>query len=164
MLVRRVVAGMTAIATAVLGLSLATAGPAAAADVGKWQHFGNTNPITSTRSTNTWRCGSSVTVIAGLIAQACVIRSVNNLTIAQSAVIVRNDRPASYEVSATSDLFWSDGSLAGDWVCGRSGVAANSWSVCFGQTGTFGPLSMFADGYLDYGAVFFAHLPDSPPA
>jgi hypothetical protein len=81
-----VVAGLTAAITAALGLSLATAGPAAATESGTrtqglavaeasgtWRAYGNTNPITS--STSTWKCGSSTTVATNVIAQVCAIRS-----------------------------------------------------------------------------------------
>ena len=54
MRVARVVAGLTAVITAGLGLSLATAGPASATGSGTWRAYGNKNPFTS--SSSTWRC------------------------------------------------------------------------------------------------------------
>jgi hypothetical protein len=85
---RRVLAGLVTIVTVVLGLSLAVAGPAAAA-TGAWKAYGNTNPITS--SDSRWKCGSSEDVGVSMVAQVCVIRAPSGASV-QSAVIVRNNR------------------------------------------------------------------------
>ncbi len=126
----RMVTGSTAIITAVAGLSLATAGPAAAADSGTWRAYGNTNPITS--STSTWRCAATKTIATSVAAQVCAIRSSGGGSV-QAAVIVRNNRSALYSVKASMDLYTSSARL-GSWVCSSSGVGPNSWSVCFGRT------------------------------
>jgi hypothetical protein len=67
-----------------------------------------------------------------MVAQTCTIRSGNYV---QGAVIVRNNRPTIYNVGAVvytyDDL---NGSSLGAWLCPNSGVAAHSWSVCFGAT------------------------------
>lgn len=125
---RTVVASLTVI-TAFLGLSLATAG-IAAADDGVWRSYGNTNPITS--STSTWKCADSRTIASNVVAQVCAIRSPNGKS-AQGAVIVRNNRSSLYSMSAAVDLrnSWE---IMGVWHCPSSGVGANSWSVCFGGT------------------------------
>jgi hypothetical protein len=133
MRVTRVVAGLATIVTAVLGLSLVTAGSASAAVSGSWRAFGNTNPITS--SASTWHCGSTSTVDSSVLAQVCAIRSSGGGAV-QGAVIVRNNRASLYSATATMDLFTSSGVPVGQgiWTCPSSGVGANSWSVCFGQT------------------------------
>lgn len=124
------VAASTTIITAALGLSLATAGPAAAAESGNWRAYGNTNPITS--SSSTWHCAGTKTIATNVGAQVCAIRSSGGGSV-QGAVIVRNNRSSLYSVQAAMDLYNSSGKL-GAWVCPSSGVGANSWSVCFGQT------------------------------
>lgn len=130
----RVVAGLATIMTAALGLSLATASPAAAA-TGTWRPYGNTNPITS--STSTWKCAPTKAIATNVSAQVCAIRSAGG-TAVQSAVIVRNNRSSLYSVGAKSSLYVEI--LPGEnyhldtWECPSSGVGANSWSVCFGDT------------------------------
>ena len=129
MRVARMGVGMTVAITSVVGVSLATAGPAAAAD-GTWRAYGNTNPITS--STSTWRCAGSHELTDDVHAQVCAIRSSGGDSV-QAAVIVRNDRSSLYSASAYMDLRTSSTGL-GNWSCASSGVGANSWSVCFGKT------------------------------
>ncbi len=130
--VTRMVAGSMAVVIAVLGLSLVTAGPAAAAPVpGVWVAYGNTNPITSSNST--WRCGPTRTVESRVGAQICAIRSSNGRFV-QAAVIVRNDRSSLYPVEVAVDLRYGGDWLAGTWACSRSGVGPDSWSVCFGDS------------------------------
>jgi hypothetical protein len=104
--------------------------PAAAA-AGTWRAYGNTNPITS--SSSTWRCAGSKTIVTGVIAQACAIRSANGSGV-QAAVIVRNNQSGLYGAEARMDLYTASGTHLGDWKCPSSGVGANSWSVCFGTT------------------------------
>jgi hypothetical protein len=118
--------------TAVLGLSLATASPAAAADAGTWRAYGNTNPITS--SSATWACAGSKTVALSVLAQVCAIRSSGGGTV-QAAVIVRNNRDALFSAKAEMNLWTAvPATYGGYWECASSGVGANSWSVCFGKT------------------------------
>jgi hypothetical protein len=122
-----------AIITAALGLSMAAAGPASAAD-GTWVHYGNTNPITS--SASTWHCGPTETVNnrPGVVAQVCAVRTAKG-DAAQGAVIVRNNNDTSRSVDAWVSLRNSaDDSLAGFWDCGTTGVLGHSWKVCFGET------------------------------
>jgi hypothetical protein len=127
---KRVAAGSAAVVTTVLGLNLATTGPAAAAG-GTWRAYGNTNPITA--SSSTWFCGSTVTVGSSVVAQACTVRSPSRPYV-QSAAIVRNNRSSSFSASASITMF--EYIPVGTWTCSSSGVAAHSWSVCFGQTRT----------------------------
>jgi hypothetical protein len=129
MLVTRVVAGLTAVITAALGLSVATAGPAAAA-TGNWSAYGNTNPITS--SSSTWRCGTTYSIDTDVVAQACAIRSSSGSSV-QGAVIVRNNRGNVYGTDAVVELSASSGSYLGAWVC-PSSLLYVGWTVCFGQT------------------------------
>ncbi|MFI7117012.1 hypothetical protein [Amycolatopsis sp. NPDC049868] len=153
-LTRRVLAGSTAIIAAVLGLGLATAGPAAAAS-GTWRAYGNTNPITS--SSSDWTCGTTVTVSSSVVAQTCIVVSPNRASM-QGAVIVRNNRSSLFMANAYVSLFRPSGSQVLDtWKCPESGVGANSWSVCFGQTVLY-PGSTYAKGTVNY-----RELPDSPP-
>jgi hypothetical protein len=135
-----------AIITALLGLSLATAAPASAADAGSWVPYGNKNPITS--STATWRCAGSEQIAPSVIAQVCAIRSANGVYY-QGAVIVRNNRSSLYSTAAQVSVQNQTSVTEGTWVCPSSGVGANSWSVCFGRTqqeGTF-QLSERASGF-----------------
>ncbi|MGN9758214.1 hypothetical protein [Streptomyces sp. SD31] len=111
------------------GTLLVTATPASAA-TGSWRAYGNTNPITS--SSSTWRCAGTKALATDVGAQVCAVRSASGASV-QGAVIVRNNRSSLYSVAAAMDLYNSSGKL-GEWVCSSSGVGANSWSVCFGQT------------------------------
>lgn len=129
--IARVAAMLTAVVTATLGLSLTSAGPAAAVESGSWRAYGNTNPITS--SSSTWRCASTQTITTDVVAQVCAIRSSGGGAV-QAAVIVRNNRSGLYSAAASMDLYTSSGGYLGDWLCSSSGVGANSWSVCFGRT------------------------------
>ncbi|MGW0538498.1 hypothetical protein [Streptomyces sp. NPDC003032] len=132
MRVTRTGAGSIVAITAVLGLSLATADPAAAADAGTWRAYGNTNPITS--SSATWKCAGSKTVATSVLAQVCAIRSSGGGSV-QAAVIVRNNRSSLYSARAIVDLYTATpATYLGLWECASSGVGANSWSVCFGKT------------------------------
>ncbi|HEX4811143.1 MAG TPA: hypothetical protein VFV66_00110 [Nonomuraea sp.] len=134
MLVRRKVAASTAVVTAVVGLSLGTAGPAAADELGSWRAYGNTNPITS--SSSTWACNGSILVYipdGGVLAQVCTVRSADKRYV-QGAVIVRNNMSRLYYGTVDLRLVNIDGYTLGEWGCPYSGVAAHSWSVCFGRT------------------------------
>jgi hypothetical protein len=83
-------------------------------------------------------------VVAGLIAQVCVVRSAFGDTV-QGAVIVRNDNSFLVAALAGVTVFNANGGAKGDWECPSSGVATNSWSVCFGQTFT-DESAVFAQG------------------
>jgi hypothetical protein len=127
---KHVVAGLVTIVTAVLGLGMATAGPASASQLpGSWKAYGSTNPIIS--SSSVWKCGATNDIGgADVLAQACAVRSADGGEI-QGAVIVRNNKSVSILTDAAADL--EDSSTPpieqGDWVCSNSGVAAHSWSV-----------------------------------
>jgi hypothetical protein len=101
----------------------------ATAATGSWTAYGNSNPITS--STSTWKCNGSVTVTTDVISQVCTIRSANKTRV-QGAIIVRNNKSTSYNTTANMSVYYEGGTKRGDWTCTSSGVAANSWSVCFG--------------------------------
>ncbi|MBN6039602.1 hypothetical protein [Amycolatopsis sp. 195334CR] len=125
---RRILAGTTAIAAVVLGAAPATA---AAAD-GTWKAYGNTNPITS--SASTWTCGGTKSIATSVGAQVCMVVTPNRESM-QGAVIVRNNKSSTFSTSAAMHLYRPSGAEVLDgWVCHTSGVAANSWSVCFGKT------------------------------
>jgi hypothetical protein len=130
---RKVLAGLVTIVTVVLGLSLAVAGPAAADELpGVWKPYGDTNPITS--SPSTWRCAPTVALASNVGAQVCAIRSPKGAYV-QAAVIVRNNQSSLFATSAATALWDANGDyLDLVWKCPKSGVAKNSWSVCFGDT------------------------------
>jgi hypothetical protein len=129
---KRLAASAVVVVPAVFGLGLATAGPAAA-DAGSWRAYGNTNPITS--SDAKWACARTQPVSTDVSAQVCAVRSRQGRgNGVQTAVIVRNNRSSSYPVEAAADMPSGLGGSVGRWECSRSGVAANSWSVCFGTT------------------------------
>jgi hypothetical protein len=136
MRLKKIAAAVATTAIAVSGLNLAMAGPAAAA-AGVWVPYGKINPITS--STNaTWVCGRTDPIegTAGkVIAQVCAIRSRTSRDRVQAAVIVKNNRSSLYATDAAAAL-WDvqRGRAVNRWECLRSGVAANTWSVCFGET------------------------------
>ena len=130
MRIRRAIVGLTTVMAAVLGLSLATADPAAAAGAGVWRAYGNTNPITS--SSSTWRCGSTEALATNVGAQVCAIRARDGVTV-QVALIVRNNRSSLYAVEGHVDMYTETG-FDDLWSCPLSGVAPNSWSVCFGAS------------------------------
>jgi len=139
--VTRKMAGFAAVIAAVLGLSLATAGPAAASGSLSWRNFGNTDPINSS-GLSSWACATSVTIATDVVAQVCGIVAPDGVSV-QAAVIVRNNRSSVYSVQTTMNLtdastdeqFWNEG-------CRPSGVGAHSWAVCFGFTEDwpFGPV------------------------
>ena len=134
MKLRRFSAAAMAVTTGALGLTLVNASPALAA-AGVWRPFGDTNPITSTSDTSKWTCGGTSTIDFQVYAQACVIRSRTSPGALQGAVIVRNSNPYGYTAEAAVELDWEGGSTAWDrWECSRSGLARESWSVCFGKT------------------------------
>jgi hypothetical protein len=122
-----------AIITALLGLSLVTVGPASASS-GNWRAYGNTNPITS--SSSQWQCGGSRSIAGSVVAQVCVIRSAGGSGWGvQGAVIVRNNRSSAFSATASMRVYDSfNVELIDEWDCSSSGLAANSWSVCFGET------------------------------
>lgn len=112
---------------------------AAPAEPGQWRAYGNTNPITS--SSSAWACGQTYAVTSDELvkAQVCAVRAPNGLGV-QAAVVVRNNRSSLYALNATAHLFgYESRNRLGTWNCPSSGVAANSWSVCFGQTISFSP-------------------------
>jgi hypothetical protein len=155
MRVTRVIAGLTAAVTVVLGLGLATADPAAAATSGFWHAYGNTNPISS--SSSTWGCRSTYTDSSGVGAQVCTVRSSNREGV-QAAVIVRNNRSTSFDAEAGMSMF---SAVTGKevnvgWTCAPSGVAPHSWSVCFGSTFTW-LSTVYTNGSMD--SVFLGSSP-----
>ncbi|MFC7617183.1 hypothetical protein ACFQV2_30915 [Actinokineospora soli] len=124
---------MATVVATVFGLSVATAGSAAAA-TGEWRAYGNTNPITS--SSSTWHCNLTVIIATDVSAQVCAIRSASKTSV-QGAVIVRNNTSSLFSASALIYVYNAHGFPQGEWQCPSSGVGANSWSVCFGQSFTF---------------------------
>lgn len=123
-----------AVITALFGLILTTAAPASAVEPGTWRPYGNKNPITT--SSSQWRCASSVEIASSVVAQVCSIRSGGgNGWDVQGAVIVRNNRSTAFSTSASVTVYDRfNVEVINTWSCGSSGVAANSWSVCFGAT------------------------------
>lgn len=111
--IARMTAGPATAVTAVAGLSLAAAGPAAAAGGGSWRAYGHTNPITS--SASTWHCAGTVPVSTDVSAQVRAIRSSGG-GVVQGAVIVRNNRSTVYSAKAVVDLRTP---RTCGWVCGH---------------------------------------------
>ena len=131
---KRMIAALATTA-AVLGLGVATAAPASAA-TGTWVPYGNDNPIIG--SPATWKCAGSKAIATDVLAQVCAIRSKGGGSV-QGAVIVRNNRSGLFSTTAEMDLLdVNSGSELGMWSCASSGVAPNSWSVCFGKTIAWG--------------------------
>jgi hypothetical protein len=131
MRVTRVIAGLATAIAAVLGIILATAGSASAAETGTWRAYGNTNPVTS--SSSTWHCASTVNVSYTVKAQVCAIRSASGTGV-QAAVIVRNNGTGLFVGPASMDLATRTVYL-GRWDCPAGwGVKPGTWSVCFGRT------------------------------
>jgi hypothetical protein len=127
--VKRMVVGLATVITAVIGLSLVTAGPAAAA-AGVWVADGSTNPITS--SASTWKCTATQSIGNGVGAQGCMVRAPGGKAI-QGAVIVLNTRSTLYPVAAAMELKRYIGRQSlGRWEC-ASAQLDHGWSVCFGH-------------------------------
>ena len=106
------------------------------AAMASWRPYGNTNPITSG-----WKCGTTgqVTTDGKVLGQVCTVRNADRRFVT-GAVIVRNNNSYLYTTSAGMTVYFSNGNQKGRWTCSSSGVAANSWSVCFGTV-------FAADGY-----------------
>jgi len=130
-------------ATGTLAFVLTSALQAMAA-TGSWRPYGNTNPITS--SSSTWKCQSSKTVATNVIAQVCTIRSANTAAV-QGAVIVRNNNSSSFRTNAGMTVYYENGTVRDTWSCSLSGVAANSWSVCFGSSFSANGYRYYTSGY-----------------
>ena len=127
---KRVAASVLAALTAVAGLSLATATPAEAA-TGRWRAYGNTSPFVA--SPAHWACGTTYEFAVDVFAQTCAIRPDTRSRYAQGAVIVRNNRNGVFGAEAAVSLSDISG-FVDRWICSDSGVAAHTWSVCFGTT------------------------------
>lgn len=150
MRITRILAGSAAAITAVAGMGLAAAGPASATlppgggTGGTWRAFGNTNPITSTPN-DEWACASSRQIGVNVFAQVCALRSFDTADV-QAAIIVRNDKPVTYDAQGSMDLVDTNvGGSVNSYVCPLSGVAPDTWSVCFGST-LSNPNPVFARG------------------
>jgi hypothetical protein len=118
--------------------------PAAVAETGAWRAYGNTNPITSSRSN--WHCGKTIQVGYKVVSQVCIVTTPDGRSI-QGAVIVRNNNSYLYNVNAQVTVY---ANRNGSWNCPRSNVAKNSWSVCFGSTFRWDTgFRSFADGVVN---------------
>jgi hypothetical protein len=118
--------------TALLGLGVAVADPAAAA-TGSWTAYGTTNPITSTQGSQFWDCGATREFDTNALAQACAVRSRSDNSKVRMAVIVKNNRSGLYGAEVAAILRNDDNRNLGRWECGRSNIGARSWSVCYGS-------------------------------
>jgi hypothetical protein len=127
MRLKKVTTYAVAVVTAVFGFSVVNAGPAAA-DPGVWRSY-KTSPTSAVYAD--WNCATTTPIETGVEAQACLIRSLYTGIDVQGAVIVHNRRGTLYPAEAA---FTSNQFGAIQYVCSRSGVAPNSWSVCYGQT------------------------------
>jgi hypothetical protein len=114
----------------VAGSLLSTATPAAAA-TGRWGGYGNTNPITS--SSSSWSCNETRALATSVGAQICAVKAPKGSWF-QAAVIVRNNQPSRFYVSADMTMRSLVDGVRGTWTCPSEPVAAKTWSVCFGET------------------------------
>lgn len=157
---RRLVVGLAATMAAVVGLSLASAGPAAADGTvlpGSWVAYGTKNPITS--SSSTWKCGATKSVAPSVLAQTCAIRSSSGSNV-QGAVIVRNNNKTTFNTDAFVSLYDFDSNLWLDsWYCSPQDLAPGGWTVCFGDT--WGP-NWHWKVYVPYAEANSVSLPVSP--
>lgn len=114
----------------------------ATAAMAGWRPYGNTSPITSG-----WECGTTgrITTDGRVLGQACTVRSADRRFVT-GAVIVRNNNSYLYTTTAGMSVYYSNGDRKGNWYCTSSGVAANSWSVCFGTTFTADGNSYYTRG------------------
>lgn len=117
---------------------------------GSWRSYGNTNPITSSKSS--WKCGRTTSVGANFYAQSCTVRSADRLSI-QGAIIVRNRTSSLRSASAVLSIFRRDAAYLGSWYCKSSGVGGNSWSVCFGNTFRH-PSSVETSGFVNSSELY----------
>jgi hypothetical protein len=63
-------------------------------------------------------------------------------------VIVRNNRSSLYSLDAEVTIRNVFNTVLGTWNCPSSGVAGNSWSVCFGSSfGHTGPVHAYGSAY-----------------
>jgi hypothetical protein len=154
MKLKRLAASAVTSFTAIVGLNVVAVGPAQASPYGTWRPY-RTSPINVG-----WRCGATSTITTGVFAQACVIRSTAVTNRVQAAVIVQNRRSTGYSTWADASLMEDNversGIGEGTWRCSSSGLAANSYSVCFGET------EIFADFALAGGTVHNVILGYSP--
>jgi hypothetical protein len=121
-------AAAVACATAIVGLSVVTAGPAAAA-AGSWRAYDYYPP---NGSSSEWTCGDEKYIAYQVYGQVCAIRSPSGASV-QAALMVRNSGPL-YSVAAAPELYDTSGTALGRWTCPSSGVSSAKTSVCFGQT------------------------------
>jgi hypothetical protein len=117
-----------------------------------WRPYGNTSPITSG-----WACGTTrrVTDNETVLGQVCTVRSADRRFVT-GAVIVRNNNSFLYSTSAGVTLFYPNGNRKGHWSCSLSGVAANSWSVCFGTTVPANGDSYYTYGYANTRSLLYS--------
>lgn len=127
MKLKRVTTYAVAVVTAVFGFGVVNASPAAA-DPGVWRSY-TTSPTSAVYAD--WNCATTTKIEDRVEAQACLIRSLYTGIDVQGAVIVHNRRGTLYPAEAA---FTTGPRGAPRYVCPRSGVAANSWSVCYGAT------------------------------
>ncbi|PRY38924.1 hypothetical protein [Umezawaea tangerina] len=147
----KMAASAALVVSTVLGTGWVGAGSAAAA-TGSWVAY-KKSPFEV--GTSTWHCGQTWPVGSNLLAQVCVVRTADE-HYAQSAVIVRNNNSFLVGMTAQSDLSRGD-EFVDRWSCASSGVAANSWSVCFGATGNYWAYYVKARGDAN-----LVSLPESP--
>ncbi|MEV6844142.1 hypothetical protein [Actinoplanes sp. NPDC051411] len=154
-------AAYAAAAVTVAVTAVAGANPASAADpAGNWRAYGNTSP--TLHSPSVWVCGDTAPITSGVVAQACVVRGKGDppdveSTLVQAAVIVRNNRSGVYTAEAAAELdTWPGLQFYKRWICPASGIAPNSWSVCFGVTFNY------FDRMQAKGGVNGTSLPTSP--
>ena len=121
-----------------------------------WVSYGSTNPITS--SSSSWKCGTTkpVTTDGQVLSQVCTVRSPTGQSV-RGAVIVRNNKTSLFTTIAGMVVYYSyPGAFRDNSDCSESGIAPNSWSVCFGTT-----FEANGDSYYTYGSANNVLLPRS---
>lgn len=153
---KRLAVGLTAVVTAVVGLTVTTAVPAAAEVIperGRWVAHGEIDPV---RGPSVWRCTGPVAFDTGVTARVCAIRTPDGTRV-QGAVVIRNNRPGLYGAEVAFRLRTYIGLFKWRWSCPRSGVASGTWSVCYGRTFPFEP-----DVWVYEAGANGQSLPESP--
>lgn len=109
---------------------------------GSWTPYGSKNPIKSSKSN--WECAKTQPIDFNVGSQVCTVRTANAQFV-QGAVIVQNKN--NYLYSANASVTVVINGYDKTWNCKKSGIGANSWSVCFGETVSLNNNPVYSYGY-----------------
>lgn len=118
---------LSAVAVFFLVLAGLFAAQPASASTGSWQPYGSSFTVPSN-----WYCGTTDNG-PELSAQSCIVRSGNYV---QVVTIVKNRQPYQVVASVSQSMYNANDVRRTDGDCAASGLAANSFSVCFTNTVT----------------------------